>query len=113
MLFVTINEDRKQLDELTKMLLTVFHGSVIYQHTDPARALHDIHGHRVDAVLIGEHTKEMDGVSAMHLIRCSSPGIRVFILSSHEECCERAAQAGADGVLRYPFDAQEFAQLKK
>lgn len=113
MLFVTVNQDRKQLDELTRMLLTVFHGSVIYQHTDPARALRDIREREADAVFVGERAKDMDGITVMHLLRCSCPGVKVFILSESEDYCARAAQMGADGVLRYPLDAQALeSQLK-
>ena len=39
MVFVTVDENRAQLENLTKLLIRTFPGSVIYQYTDPTKAL--------------------------------------------------------------------------
>lgn len=98
MLFVTVNEDRRQLDELTALLLRAFHGSVIYQHTDPARALWDAQAHAADAVLVGEN-----GFAALRMLRCGCPKqTAVLVLSENEAYRAAAMQQGADGAVACP-----------
>ena len=104
MLFVTVNDDREQLNELTKMLLRIFRGSVIYQHTDPVCALRDVQTHAVDAVIVAEHTDEF---AALRLLCSSGPQQpAVLVLSENEEYRTAALQQGADGAVCYPITEQ-------
>lgn len=104
MLFVTVSTDRKQLDELTVLLLRAFHGSVIYQHTDPVRALRDVQTHQADAVIVGKHADGMDGLSVLQLLRRSGPPqTAVLVLSENEAHSAAALEQGADGTVCCPL----------
>lgn len=107
MLFVTVNMDKKQQSELAQLLLETFHGSVIYQHAEPAKALGDIWAHKIDAAFVGETLNSMDGIAAMLLLRGRCPNLRVFILSEHGDYCRFALRMGASGALHYPITGQD------
>lgn len=111
MLFVTVNEEQKQLDELTALLLRVFHGSVIYQHTNPARALRDAQMHHADAVIMGECA---DGFAALQMLRrgCSKQ-TAVLVLSENKAYCAAAMQQGADGAVECPLTEQTIMDALK
>lgn len=111
MLFVTVNDNRKQLNELTEMLLRVFRGSVIYQHTDPARALRDVQTHAVDAIIMGECA---DGFAALQLLRRSCPQqTAVLVLSENEAYRTAVMQQEADGVVCCSFTEQALKDALK
>ena len=50
MRFVTVDENRAQLESWTALLVRTFPGSVIYQYTDPIHAVFDTENREIDAV---------------------------------------------------------------
>lgn len=107
MTFVTADDDRTRLESLTKLLVSAFPGSTIYQHTDPVRAPHDALNNRVDAVFLEAEMQKTNGVALLKILRSQKPGIPVFILSKTEELRESAVEAGANGYFTHPVSEQQ------
>lgn len=106
MIFVTANNDREQLESLTKLLLAAFPGSVIYQHADPMLAPKSVQDNKVDAVFAEARMKRVDGLELLHILRKKKPDVPVFVLSETEEYRDEAIKQGADAYLLHPVTVQ-------
>ena len=102
MIFVTADSCRPQLERLTKILVSAFPGSTVYQHTDLFRVPHDVLNHRVDAVFLEGETEKTDGLDLMRKLRRQKPGLPVFIISGTDHLREEAVEAGANGYFVLP-----------
>lgn len=107
MIFVTADRYRPHLEGLTKLLVSVFPGSTIYQHTDLCRVPHDVLNDRVDAVFLKADKGEMNSLDLVQLLHRQKAGIPVFIISQTEELREEAIQAGASDYFVHPVTEQQ------
>lgn len=106
MTFVTAGSDRARLERLTKLLVSSFPGSTIYQHTDPLRVPHDVLSNRVNAVFLEAEMEKANGIELMRMLHRQKPETPVFILAGAEAFCEEAAEAGAAGYILHPVSEQ-------
>ena len=107
MIFVTADSCRSQLEGLTQLLVSVFPGSTIYQHTDLCRVPHDVLNNRVDAVFLETEIDETNGLNFVKMLRRQKSDIPVFIISQTEELREEAAEAGANDYFVQPVTQQQ------
>lgn len=99
MIFVTADSCRMQLERLTKILVSAFPGSTIYQHRDLFRVSHDVLNHKVDAVFLGAERGKTDGLDFVKMLRRQKPNVPVFLISKTEEFQEEAEAVGASGCF--------------
>lgn len=102
MIFVTVNNDRKQLREMTELLHAAFQGSIIYEYTDPMLSAKHIVNHPVDAVFAEADMKRVDGPTLLRVVRVHKPDLPVFIMSDGEAYRALALGQGADEYLVRP-----------
>lgn len=107
LIFVTADSCRPQLERLTRILVSAFPGSTVYQHKELLRVSHDVLRHRVDAVLLAAETDGADGLDFMRLLRRQKPDIPVFIIAKTEGFREQAEAAGANGCFVLPDGEQQ------
>ena len=50
MVFLTVDENRTQLENLTELLVRTYPGSVIYQYTDPIHAVIHMENRQIDVM---------------------------------------------------------------
>ena len=104
MIFVTADSCRVHLERLTRLLVSAFPGSTIYQHTDLFRASHDVLNSKVDAVFLEDNTNCLD---FMRMLRKQKPNIPVFLISKTGDFHEDAEKAGATGCFVLPDKEQQ------
>ena len=107
MVFVTADSCRAQLEGLTQLLVTVFPGSTVYQHTDLCRVPHDVLNNNVDAVFL---VAEMDGTNGLNfaqMLHRQKSNLPVFIISQTESLREEAVKAGVSDYLVQPVTEQQ------
>ena len=80
LIFVTADSCRSRLAELTQLLLSVFPGSTVYQHTDLRRAAHDILRNQVDAVFLDAQTAAL----ASQIFQTLSPQREPLLIRKEE-----------------------------
>ena len=102
MTFVTADSCRPQLERLTRLLVSMFPGSTIYQHTDLLHVTHDVLNHRVDAVLLEVKPENTSSLDLMRNLHKQKPGLPVFIVSETDSFHEEAVAAGAKGYFVLP-----------
>ena len=108
MIFVTADSCRPRLEKLTKLLVSVFPGSTIYQHTDFLHVAHDVLNHKVDSVLLeAENASSLDLVQKLHK---QKPTLPVFIISETDSFYEKAVAAGANGYFVLPESEQHLLE---
>ena len=107
MVFVTADSYRPQLERLTKILVSAFPGSTIYQHTDLLHVPHDVLNHRVDAVFLEAETDKTNGLDFMKKLHRQKPNVPIFIIAKTEEFREEAEAAGANGCFVLPDCEQQ------
>ena len=107
MIFVTADSCRLQLERLTQLLISIFPGSTIYQHTDLCRVPHDVLNHKVDAVFLGTEIDNTKSLKFVTMLRRQKSDIPVFIISQTEELREEAARAGANDYFLQPVTEQQ------
>ena len=110
MVFVTADNDRIQLERLTKLLFSAFPGSTIYQHTDLYRVPHDILNNKVDAVFLETEMDKKNGLNFLKMLHRQKLNLPVFIISQTEDLREDAVEAGANDYFVQPVTEQ---QLRK
>lgn len=96
-----------QLERLTKILVSAFPGSTIYQHTDLFRVPHDVLNHKVDAVLLEAKMDKPSGADFVKLLRRQKTNIPVFLIAKTEGFGEEAAAVGANGCFVLPDGEQQ------
>ena len=102
MIFVTADRRRPQLEKLTRLLVSAFPGSTIYQHTDPLRVVHDVMNHKVDAVFLEAEMGKINGTDFLRMLRRQKPDVPVFLIAKTEDFRETAEAAGASGCFVLP-----------
>ena len=107
MVFVTADNDRIQLERLTKLLFSAFPGSTIYQHTDLCRVPHDVLNNKVDAVFLKTEMNKADGLDFVQMLRRQKSDLPVFIISQTEDLRKEAAEAGANDYFIQPVTEQQ------
>ena len=106
MVFVTADSSRPQLERLTRLLVSAFPGSTIYQHTDFLRVPHDVFNHKVDAVFLEAEMVKANGLDFVQMLRRQKSDLPVFILSQTEALREDAVEAGAHDYFVHPVTEQ-------
>ena len=107
MVFVTADSCRPQLEKLTQLLISVFPGSTIYQHTDLCRVPHDVLNNKVDAVFLETEMDKTNGLDFLQMLRRKKSDLPVFIISQTEDLREEAAEAGVNEYLIQPVTEQQ------
>ena len=107
MIFVTADRRRPQLEKLTRLLVSAFPGSTIYQHTDPLRVVHDVMNHKVDAVFLEAEMGKINGTDFLRMLRRQKPDVPVFVIAESEAFCEWAEKEGANGCFALPNGEQQ------
>ena len=113
LIFVTADSCRSQLEGLTQLLVSVFPGSTIYQHTDLCRVPHDVLNHRIDAVLLSAEMGKTSCLDLMQKLRRQKPELPVFIISKSNDLCEKAAAAGASAFFVLPDSEQQLLETMR
>ena len=107
MIFVTADSCRIQLERLTRLLVSAFPGSTIYQHTDLFRVPHDVLSHKVDAVFLKVESGQANGLDFLRMLHRQKPEVPVFIIAETEEFREQAETEGANGCFALPDGEQQ------
>ena len=107
MIFVTADICRLQLERLTQLLVSVFPGSTIYQHTDLCRVPHDVLNHNVDAVFVVAEMDKTSGFDFVQMLHRQKSNLPVFIISKTENLREEAFEAGVNDYLVHPVTEQQ------
>ena len=102
MIFVTADNCRSQLESLTKLLVSAFPGSTIYQHTDLLHVPRDVLGHKVDAVLLDAETAQPKSLELMQKLHKQKPSLPIFIISKTDALYNDSVAAGAKGYFVLP-----------
>ena len=113
LIFVTADSCRSQLEGLTQLLVSVFPGSTIYQHTDLCRVPHDVLNNRVDAVFLETEIDKANGLNFVKMLRRQKSSLPVFIISQTEELREEAAEAGANDYFVQPVTEQQLLEAMR
>ena len=113
MIFVTSDSCRPQLERLTKILVSSFPGSTIYQHTDLLRVPHDVLSHKVDAVLLGVNSERKCVLDMVRNLHRQKPDMPVFITAQTEVFREDAEQAGANGYVVLPDGESQLLEVMR
>lgn len=106
MVFMTVDENRLQLEKLTELLVRTFPGSVIYQYTDPLCALVNTENREIDAVFANVSVSQRNDWQLLSVLRRRRPELQVFILSDDEQLREEALERGAREYLTRPITGQ-------
>ena len=110
LIFVTADSCRSQLEGLTQLLISVFPGSTIYQHTDLCRVPHDVLNNNVDAVFLEAEMDKTNGLDFVQMLRRQKSNLPVFIISQTEDLREEAAGAGANDYFVQPVTEQQLRE---
>ena len=105
MIFVTADRSRTQLEGLTKLLISAFPGSTIYQHLDMLRVPHDILHNKVDAVIWDAELDKTNGL--IQMLHRQKPDLPVFVISQTNNFREEAVNVGANGYFILPDEEQQ------
>lgn len=103
MIFVVAGSSRERLADLTKLLLSTFPGSTVYQHIDPVRISKDVFNNNVHGVFLDAETGSCNGLDLMYRLRKQKKDVPVYILAENEDLRITAIKAGADGYFVYPL----------
>lgn len=107
MVFVTVDEDRRQLQKLTGLLVRTFPGSVIYQYSDPVCAFLGTADREIDAVFASARASRRNDLQLLSVLRKRRPGLQVIVLSDDERLRQTAMESGAWKYLLRPVTGQE------
>ena len=107
MTFVTAGYYRAQVERLTQLLIALYPGSTIYQHTNPLRVPHDVLNNKVDAVFLGAEMDKTNGLDFVQMLRRQKSDLPVFIISQTEDLREEAVEAGANDYFVQPVTEQQ------
>lgn len=106
MIFVTADSNRVQLEHLTKLLVSAFPGSTIYQHINPLHVPRDVLSNKITGVFLAAEMDKVSGIDLMQMLRRQKPDILFFILSGTKEFRDEAMEAGAAEYLLHPLSEQ-------
>ena len=108
--FMTVDENRLRLENLTELLIRCFPGSVIYQYTDPVHALIHTENRELDAVFANVSVSRRNDWQLLSVLRKKRPALPVFVLSDDGQLREAALERGAWEYLTRPVIGQELWQ---
>ena len=110
LLFVTANNNREQLEELTRLLLFAFPGSVVYQYTDPIHVPRIVFENKVNAVFVEMKMEKLGGMELEQILHRKKPELPVFLLSDTGE--ESGIPAGNQTTVRLarPVSAEKLRE---
>ena len=111
LIFVTADSCRAQLERLTRLWVSAFPGSTIYQHTDLCRVPHDVLNNKVDAVFLETEKDKTTGLNFVKMLHRQKSDLPVFIISQTEDLREAAAKAGANDYLVQPVTEQQLRDV--
>ena len=103
MVFVVAGSSRERLADLTRILLSSFPGSTIYQHVNPQCISKDVINNKVNGVFLETEIGSCNGIELMWQLRNRKRDVPVYILSKDDDSRISATQAGADGYFVYPL----------
>ena len=103
MVFVVAGSSRERLADLTRILLSSFPGSTIYQHVNPQCISNDVINNKVNGVFLETEIGSCNGIEVMWQLRNRKRDVPVYILSENEAFRIPAIKAGADGYFVYPI----------
>ena len=106
MVFVTADSCRMRLERLTRLLISAFPGSTVYQHTDLCRVPHDVLNNKVDAVFLEAEVDKTSSLGFAQMLRRQKSNLPVFIISQTEDLREEAAEAGVNDYFVQPVTEQ-------
>ena len=104
--FMTVDENRLQLKNLTELLIRCFRGSVIYQYTDPVCALVHTERRVIDTVFANVSASRRNDWQLLAVLRKKRPELPVFVLSDDGQLREAALERGAREYLTWPITGQ-------
>ena len=107
MIFVTADSCRSRLEGLTKLLVALFPGSTIYQHTDLCRVPHDVLHNPVDAVFLETEADNANALDFVQMLRRKKSDLPVFIISQTEALRKEAVEAGANDYFVQPITGDQ------
>lgn len=107
MVFVTVDEDRVQLNNLTGSVIQAFPGSVIYQYSDPMYAMISMIDREFDAALISAGVLRGIGWQMLARLHRERPELQVIVLSDDELLRGSALEFGAEDYLIRPITGQK------
>ena len=107
MIFVTADSCRPHLERLTKILISAFPGSTVYQHTGLCHVLHDVLNNKVDAVFLEAETGNMNSLDFVQRMRRQKSNIPVFLISQSEDLRKEAVEAGVNDYFVQPVTEQQ------
>ena len=110
MVFVTVDENRAQLENLTKLLIRTFPGSVIYQYTDPVHAIFDTENREIDAVFANVSVSQRNDWQLLTVLRRKRPNLQIIVLSDDALLRETAMECGAWEYLVRPVTGQKLRE---
>ena len=113
MIFVTADSCRSQLEGLTQLLVSVFPGSTIYQHTDLCRVPHDVLNNNVDAVFLEAEMDKTNGLDFVQMLRRQKSNLPVFVISKNEALREEAVEAGVNDYFVQPVTEQQLLEAMR
>ena len=111
MIFVTADSCRAQLERLTRLLVSAFPGSTIYQHTDLCCVPHDVLNNKVDAVFLKIEMDKTSNLDFVQMLLRQKSDLPVFIISQTEDLREEAAEAGANDYFVQPVTEQQLRDV--
>lgn len=107
MTFVTAGYYKAQVERLTQLLISLYPGSTIYQHTNPLRVPHDVLTNKVDAVFLETEMDKTNGLDFVQMLRRQKADLPVFIISQTEDLRKEAGAAGANDYFVQPVTGQQ------
>ena len=111
MTFVVTDDNRDRLNDFTQLLLSTFHGSVLYLYLNPVEVINHLRDHQADAIFIEAFMKEMDGVQLIFELRKKKHELPTFILADSDKYKDIAMQNNADGYLIRPVSEDELQNV--
>lgn len=111
---VLVDDSRSALAKLESVLRGLESVEVVGTATDGAMAVTVVGQKRPDLVLMDIVMPQLDGISALRILRSQQPALRIAIVSSVGGTASRAGEAfrlGAVQVVAKPFDREQIESL--
>lgn len=106
MITFVIADDSMVMRTILKYLIENLGHRVVGEARDGEEAVALYHNLKPEAVIIDVFMRGMDGIQAIKQIKQDNPAAKVFMVVDESQKSEesKAEQAGANGILRKPFD---------
>ena len=110
MVFMTVDENRLRLENLTELLIRCFPGSVICQYPGPVHAVFDTEDREIDAVFVNVSVSQRNDWRLLSMLQRNQPNRQIFVLSEDEQLRETAMEYGAWEYLVRPVTGQKLRE---